>query len=443
MKFGIFFVTETPDYDARRAYDEMLEQTEYAEHLGFDTVWLAEHHGSNYGSMPSGSVMAAAIAQRTRFIRIGMAVSILPFNNPVRIAEEYAMVDVLSHGRLDFGVGRGYQPREFAMLGLADKQAESREIFPESLDVILGLWTNERFSYDGKYYDIRRRASSPAVPAAPSPIYVAAISPETFSLVAERGYNILVTPTLMTLPELKEHVIDAKRRLIERGRDPQSLDFPMNWQMHVAPTEEQALAETEDAFAWYFNEVMKHVPQGPNVPKTYERYAELAKAVEEGGGLPSRACSRAASCGPAARRLERMREIATTGHQPHQLLDARGGSAARPGHVLPGALRQGGHAALPQPGADGPAGHPRGGRQRLDGGDEGGEDVAGLGVDNGRTIYYEHYAGDRRLRSSWSTGGARGCAAGTGSWPRSWPTATRSWPSTSAAAGARTRTSTT
>ncbi len=138
MKFGVFFVTESPDRDFRRAYAETLEQIEYAEHLGFDTVWLAEHHGSTYGSMPSGSVMASAIAQRTKTMRIGMAVSILPFNNPVRIAEEYAMVDVLSEGRLDFGVGRGYQPSEYEMLGLADRQDDSRTIFQESLDISPG-----------------------------------------------------------------------------------------------------------------------------------------------------------------------------------------------------------------------------------------------------------------------------------------------------------------
>ena len=287
MKFGIFFVTETPDYDARRAYDEMLEQTEYAEHLGFDTVWLAEHHGSNYGSMPSGSVMAAAIAQRTRFIRIGMAVSILPFNNPVRVAEEYAMVDVLSHGRLDFGVGRGYQPHEYAMLGLADKQAVSREIFQESLDVITGLWTHERFSYKGKYYDIPDAELHPRPFQRPHPpIFVAAISPETFSLVAERGYNILVTPTLMALPELKQFVLDAKRRLVEHGRDPETIEFPLNWQMHLAPTRKQASENTVDAFGWYFEKVMELVPRGAKVPRTYEAYAAMASAYEAAGGLP-------------------------------------------------------------------------------------------------------------------------------------------------------------
>jgi alkanesulfonate monooxygenase SsuD/methylene tetrahydromethanopterin reductase-like flavin-dependent oxidoreductase (luciferase family) len=286
MKFGVFYVLECPDHDYRRAYAEMLAQIEAAESLGYDTVWLAEHHGTDYGSMPSPQVIGAAVAQRTKRMRIGIACSILPFAHPVRLAEDYAMLDVLSDGRLDFGVGRGYQPREFKAMGVEHLQPVSREVFREQLEIILGLWTNDTFSYQGEYFQVEEVSCRPKPVQTPHPpVLVAAISPQTFELVAQGGYNILVTPTLMTLPELQDHVVETKRTLIERGREPLSLDFPMNWQIHVAPTEEQALAETEQAFAWYFNEVMKHVPKGANVPKTYERYAELAKAVEEGGGL--------------------------------------------------------------------------------------------------------------------------------------------------------------
>lgn len=287
MKFGIFFVTEAPDRDFKRAYDEMLEQVVRAEELGFDTVWLAEHHGSTYGSMPSPAVMAAAIAQRTSTLRIGIAVSILPFGNPVRIAEEYAMVDVLSGGRLDLGVGRGYQPSEFEMLGLADRQADSRGIFQESLDVLTGLWTQDDFSYKGRWYDIRHATLHPKPVQRPHPpLFVAALSPETFALVAEKGYNLLVTPTLMALPELKAFILDAKRRLVALGRSPESIEFPMNWQMHVAATEAEAKARTKDAFGWYFDRVMGLIPAGAEVPATYEAYAEMAKAYEDAGGFP-------------------------------------------------------------------------------------------------------------------------------------------------------------
>lgn len=285
MKFGLFYVLECPDHDYRRAYSEMLDQIEYAEALGFDKVWLAEHHGSDYGSMPSPQIAAAAIAERTTTMRIGVAVSNLTFAYPVRIAEDYAMVDVISGGRLDFGVGRGYQPREFHAMGVEDKMPHSREIFAEALDIIQGLWTHDTFSYRGKHFQLDEVDCRPKPIQTPPPIYVAAISPQTFDLVAEQGHNMLITPTLMTLPELIDFAVDAKRKLIARGRDPLTLNFPMNWQIHLAATEEQALAETEGAFLWYFDEVMKHLPQGANVPPTYERYAELAAAAEEAGGL--------------------------------------------------------------------------------------------------------------------------------------------------------------
>jgi alkanesulfonate monooxygenase SsuD/methylene tetrahydromethanopterin reductase-like flavin-dependent oxidoreductase (luciferase family) len=287
MKFGVFYVVESPDGDFKRAYDEMLGQIEYAEYLGFDTVWLAEHHGSSYGSMPSPQVMAAAVAERTKYMRIGMAVSILPFDNPVRIAEDYAMVDVISGGRLDFGVGRGYQPREFSMLGMESVQSESRGLFEESLDIILGLWTEDRFTYHGRHFQIEDAELHPRPLQSPHPpIYVAAISPDTFELVAERGFNLLITPTLMDLPTLKSFTLDAKKRLVERGRDPYSLNFPLNWQIHVARTAAEARERTRDAFGWYFDKVMSLVPQGGKVPATYEAYAEMAQAYSEAGGFP-------------------------------------------------------------------------------------------------------------------------------------------------------------
>ena len=103
-------------------YANTLDECRLAEELGFHTVWLAEHHFSPYGIAPSLAVLAAALARETRRVRIGTAVVVAPFIHPVRIAEEWAMVDILSGGRLDFGIGRGYQPAEFR--GLSDLDGE-------------------------------------------------------------------------------------------------------------------------------------------------------------------------------------------------------------------------------------------------------------------------------------------------------------------------------
>lgn len=289
MKFGIFYVLECPDHDFARAYREMLEQITYAEQLGFDEVWLAEHHGTDYGSMPSPQVAAAAIAARTERMRIGIAVSNLTFDWPVRIAEDYAMVDVLSGGRLDFGVGRGYQPQEFHNMGVGHLQSESRNRFVEALEIVRGLWSKpvgEPFSYHGKHFDLVDVDCRPAPLQKPTPpIYIASISPETLDLAADQGYNMLVTPTLMTMPELNTFVVDAKRRLRDLGRDILDLDFPMNWQIHLADNEDLAVENAGEALTWYFDAALTAVPQGADVPATYERYAQLVTAAEEAGGM--------------------------------------------------------------------------------------------------------------------------------------------------------------
>jgi len=289
VKFGLFYVLESRDHDFQRDYREMLAQVAYAEHLGFDEVWLAEHHGSDYGSMPSPQVAAAAIAARTETMRIGIAVSNLTFDWPVRIAEDYAMVDVISGGRLDFGAGRGYQPAEFRQMGVSGLQDVSREVFFEALEIIQGLWSKdvgEPFSYSGRHFHIENVDCRPTPVQRPTPpMYVASISPTTFDLMADRGYNLLVTPTLMTLPELNQFVVDAKRTLINRGRDPLSLDFPLNWQIHLADTESEAVENASEPLTWYFDEALGAVPQGPDAPSTYERYAELVAATDEAGGV--------------------------------------------------------------------------------------------------------------------------------------------------------------
>ncbi|MCH5642147.1 LLM class flavin-dependent oxidoreductase [Gordonia sp. ABSL49_1] len=285
MKFSVFYVLETPDRDFRRAYDEMLAQVEIAEELGFHEVWLAEHHGSDYGSMPSPQIAAAAIAERTERMRIGIAVSNLTFNWPVRIAEDYAMVDVLSGGRLDLGVGRGYQPHEFRAMGAQDRRDVSREVFAEALQIISGLWTKpvgEPYTFIGKHFQIVEADCRPGVLQRPAPpIYIASISPETFDLLADDGHNLLVTPTLMTLPELNGFVVRTKRALLDHGCEPTAIDFPMNWQIHLARDEQTAVERAREPLRWYFDTVMSAIPQGSDAVG-YERYAELAASAGEG-----------------------------------------------------------------------------------------------------------------------------------------------------------------
>lgn len=274
MKFGVFYVLECRDGKYEKAYGEMLEQIQYADELGFDTVWLAEHHFSEYGSMPSPQVAAAAVAQVTKRMQIGTAISILNFDNPVRMAEDYAMVDVLSNGRLIFGAGRGYQPKEFKGLGVS--MENSREKFWECLDIIRGCWTEENFSYQGKYYQVENITLTPRPVQKIPQIVLASISPETFNIAVEKGMeNFMVTPTLQVMSGLKELTVEAREKMKAKGLKPWTM---MNLQTHIAETAEQALKNVEVDMNWYYNKVFTLTPK-EDAPKSYSSFVEAAKSA--------------------------------------------------------------------------------------------------------------------------------------------------------------------
>ena len=148
MKFGIFILPSWPEAEPShqgRIYQEAVEQIQYAEELGFDAVWLAEHHFTRFGIIPSAIPFATYVAAHTRTIRIGTGVSVLTFHNPIFMAEETAMLDVLSNGRLDFGVGRGQVVYEYNNFKVEYDSRTQR--FQEIVDIILGLWSTPGFTY--------------------------------------------------------------------------------------------------------------------------------------------------------------------------------------------------------------------------------------------------------------------------------------------------------
>ena len=158
LRFGTFFFFQAAP--GRRHEDIIrneLTQVEWSEELGFDEVWFTEHHFIDYGLSVDPATLAAAAASRTRRVRIGLAAAILPFHHPLRLAEQMALVDILSDGRLDVGVGRGNRPAEFA--GYRVPQQESRERFDETVDVMQRGWTEERFSYHGRFSGLTRRCT--------------------------------------------------------------------------------------------------------------------------------------------------------------------------------------------------------------------------------------------------------------------------------------------
>jgi natural product biosynthesis luciferase-like monooxygenase protein len=173
----------------------LVDHLASAEELGFETIWVNEHHFHALGGMaPSLSPILAALSHRTRRARLGTSTVLLPLHHPLQVAEELAMVDLLSGGRLDFGVGRGFVAHDYDVMGVPLEEA--RERFAESLEVILKAWTGEPFSHEGRFYQFRDLQLWPQPEQRPHPpVWIACTSnPESFQWTGAAGHKLLVIP---------------------------------------------------------------------------------------------------------------------------------------------------------------------------------------------------------------------------------------------------------
>ncbi|HLF72421.1 MAG TPA: LLM class flavin-dependent oxidoreductase, partial [Dehalococcoidia bacterium] len=219
MKLGLFYEWPNPEIgDWKRLFDQSIEQVQLAEEQGFDFVLIAEHHFSNYGMSPAPLLQALALAKSTQRIRIATAVLVLPVWQPLRLAEEIAVLDNLSDGRFICGIGRGYQPHEFARFGVTNDDSRGR--FSECLDVLLKAWTcDTSFTYDGEFVKIPNDVvvwPKPLQKPHP-PIWVAGTSSETLRLCAERGFGAL-TSGFAGPARVGESVAELRRYRVEAGR---------------------------------------------------------------------------------------------------------------------------------------------------------------------------------------------------------------------------------
>src|SRR5712691_3426394 len=205
-----------------QVYANTLDECRLAEELGFHTVWLAEHHFSPYGIAHS-----------------------------LRIAEEWAMVDILSGGRLDFGIGRGYQPAEFRGLGIS--MDKTRERFDESLELIRRAWTDERCTFEGEFYQVRDVCVLPKPVQKPHPpFWTAAVSPDTYTLAAKRGLKILTSPAFTPFDILRKNYDAYRQTWRESHGTDQGADICLNKIMHVAETPKQARDDLREPIRWFF-----------------------------------------------------------------------------------------------------------------------------------------------------------------------------------------------
>jgi alkanesulfonate monooxygenase SsuD/methylene tetrahydromethanopterin reductase-like flavin-dependent oxidoreductase (luciferase family) len=230
---------------------QLLEQIALAEELGWECFWFTEHHFIPYGGLvPNPAVMLAAAAARTSRIHLGSAISILPLRHPLQTAEDYAMVDVVSGGRLEFGIGRGNTADDYLAYGVAP--AESRARFEEAAEVILRAWTSPRFSHAGTFWRFEDVTLYPRPVQRPHPpIWVAATSRDTAAWAGRRGYHIMTVAHPFPPEQVRSAVAAWRAALREAGYDPATRHNKIHIRVWVDENAERARAMAEAAIARY------------------------------------------------------------------------------------------------------------------------------------------------------------------------------------------------
>lgn len=255
MKFGLLYSFQSPARWPKpfpQLYQEALEQIGLAEDLGYDSVWLSEHHFLEDGYCPSVLVAAAAIASRTRRLKIGTGILLLPLYHPVRLAEDAAVVDIISHGRLILGLGQGYRAAEFE--GLDIPMPERRSRFEEGLEILRRCWTEDSFSFHGRHYDLESVAVAPKPVQKPHPpLWLAATSRPAVQRAAKMGYAHFRSP-MEPLPLLKRVNQRYLEALHHHGQDPTQIERPLMREVFVAEDREKAWEEVKEHLLYIYKD---------------------------------------------------------------------------------------------------------------------------------------------------------------------------------------------
>ena len=211
MDIGTFLLMQSPSArSSQEIYGRALEQAQAAESLGYRNVWLAEHHFSTYGYVSRPLQLATHIAAKTTKLRVGTAVVVVPLHHPLVIAEEIATLDIVSGGRLDIGLGRGYQRYEFERFGLQLDSGGQR--WEESIDILVKSFEGRPFSYDGKLFKIPETSLFPQPLQKPHPpIWITAQSQYALEAAVRRGFNVLTGGFGVPMERLAEFGQHVKR----------------------------------------------------------------------------------------------------------------------------------------------------------------------------------------------------------------------------------------
>lgn len=276
MQFDLFYEISQPPHLARSeadAFRETLEEIELADQLGYGCAWLVEHHfmrGYSHAAKPD--LVLAAASQRTKRIRLGLGVVPLPYHHPVHVAERAATLDILSGGRLELGIGRGFSPQEYAVFGAA--MSDSRSLTAESLAILRLAFERRPVTFHGKHHHFDALDILPYPVQSPHPpLWTAAVSPDTFTWAAQEGLAMLAgpfKPWLMVRHDIRTY-LDAWR-----GNTPARAGMTLG--ILCLPDGKRARELARDALTWFYRELFATtLPVLEKLYPSYEHFHDLGR----------------------------------------------------------------------------------------------------------------------------------------------------------------------
>ena len=316
MEFGYFTLSDNrypgSPRSPQQAILEIHEQAKLAERLGMHSVWIGEHHLNYFGVNPAPQVMLAALAGATRRIRLAPAVVLLPIHHPLQVAEDWATLDLLSGGRVDFACGRGYDKREYEPFHVSFE--ENQGIFEEGLEVVRRLWAaDERISHHGKYYSFDDVRITPKPIQRPLPTYVGSFSKPSIELAARLGCGLIVAPfaAAMSYGGLKQ-VADLYRETCAKfGREPGRM--MCSYFTHFADTKAQEDAQRARQIRYYKECVIPALPGDPKTaPPSYRYFIDMVERLQK--VKPEDLTENSVLLGSSARITEILKKVEAAGY---------------------------------------------------------------------------------------------------------------------------------
>jgi alkanesulfonate monooxygenase SsuD/methylene tetrahydromethanopterin reductase-like flavin-dependent oxidoreductase (luciferase family) len=315
MEFGYFTLSDNHYQNNTRTPNafvaDITAEALHADALGMHSAWIGEHHFNSLGVLSSPDLVLAYIAARTRHIRLAPAVTVLPLHHPILVAEQWATLDLLSDGRVDFAAGRGYDAREYLPFNVSF--ADNQRLFEEGMEIVRKLWAADgRISHRGKHYQFDDVRITPKPVQRPLPAYVASFSKPSIELAARLGCGLIVAPfaAAMSYGGLKQ-VADLYHETCARhGTTPGRL--MCSYFTHFADTAAEEAAARARQIRYYKECVIPAFPGDPKTaPPSYRYFIEIVERLQK--VRPEDLTENSVLLGSAARVTETLKKVEAAG----------------------------------------------------------------------------------------------------------------------------------